>query len=44
MKMIEVYQCELDKTIPLKYIGKVLYIGETKIKLCESILDNIDNL
>lgn len=28
-KMIEVYQCELDKTIPLKYIGKVIYIGET---------------
>lgn len=29
MKTVDVYQCELDKTIPLKYIGRVLYTGET---------------
>lgn len=29
MKTIMVYQCELGKKIPLKYIGKVKYIGET---------------
>lgn len=29
MKYIDVFQCELNKTIPLEYIGKVKYIGET---------------
>lgn len=29
MRTIEVYQCELNKTIPLEYIGRVKYIGET---------------
>lgn len=29
MNTIEVYQSELNKKIPLEYIGKVKYIGET---------------
>ena len=29
MKTIDVYQCELDKTIPLEYVGRVKYIGES---------------
>lgn len=29
MKMINVYQSELNKAIPLEYIGKVKYIGES---------------
>lgn len=29
MKTIEVYQCVLDKTIPLEYVGRVKYIGKT---------------
>lgn len=29
MKTINVYQCVLDKEIPLEYIGKVKYIGES---------------
>lgn len=29
MKTIDVYQCELDKAIPLEYIGKVEYVGES---------------
>ncbi|MDD7305337.1 MAG: hypothetical protein PUG67_01970 [Peptoniphilaceae bacterium] len=29
MKTINVFQCELKKSIPLEYIGKVKYIGET---------------
>ena len=29
MKTINVYQCELDKTIPLEYVGLVKYIGES---------------
>lgn len=29
MKKILVYQCEIDKKIPMEYIGKVKYIGET---------------
>lgn len=29
MKTIDVYQCELDKTIPLEYIGLVKYEGES---------------
>ena len=29
MKTITVYQCELDKTIPLEYVGRVKYIGES---------------
>ena len=28
-KMVDVYQCELGKTIPLEYIGTVKYIGPT---------------
>lgn len=28
MKTINVYQCELDKEIPLEYIGRVKYIGD----------------
>lgn len=27
MQTVEVYQCELDKAIPLEYIGKVKYSG-----------------
>lgn len=27
MKTINVFQCELNKEIPLEYIGKVIYIG-----------------
>lgn len=27
--MVDVYQCELGKTIPLEYIGTVKYIGPT---------------
>lgn len=26
MKTIDVFQCELNKSIPLEYIGKVIYI------------------
>lgn len=29
MKKIDVYQCELDRTIPLEYVGRVKYTGET---------------
>ena len=29
MKTIDVFQCELNKTIPLEYIGSVKYIGES---------------
>lgn len=29
MKTIDVYQCELDKTIPLEYVGRVKYQGES---------------
>lgn len=29
MKKIEVFQCELNKKIPLEYIGKVEYIGKS---------------
>ncbi len=29
MKKINVYQCELDKKIPLEYIGQVIYKGES---------------
>ena len=29
MKTINVFQCELNKTIPLEYIGSVRYIGES---------------
>lgn len=29
MKTIDVYQCELDKTIPPEYVGRVKYIGES---------------
>lgn len=29
MTTIDVYQCELDKTIPLEYIGRVQYLGES---------------
>ncbi len=28
-KMVDVYQCELGRTIPLEYIGTVKYIGPT---------------
>lgn len=27
MRMIPVYQCELDRSIPLEYIGTVKYVG-----------------
>ncbi|MFM9413716.1 hypothetical protein ACKQTC_04975 [Peptococcus simiae] len=29
MKTIDVYQCELGKTIPLEYVGRVRYFGES---------------
>lgn len=29
MKTVDIYQCELGKKIPLEYIGKVLYKGES---------------
>ena len=29
MKTIDVYQCELDKGIPLEHVGKVKYIGDS---------------
>ena len=29
MKKVDVYQCELNKTIPLEYVGRVKYTGET---------------
>ncbi len=29
MKTVYVYQCELDKKIPLEYIGQVIYVGES---------------
>ena len=29
MSTIDVYQSEFNNTIPLEYIGKVKYIGET---------------
>lgn len=29
MKTIDVFQCELGKSIPLEYIGRVKYIGES---------------
>ena len=29
MKRIEVYQCELDKTISLEHVGRVKYTGVT---------------
>lgn len=29
MKTINVYQCVLDKKIPLEYVGKVKYVGES---------------
>lgn len=29
MKTINVYQCVLDKEIPLEYVGKVKYVGES---------------
>lgn len=29
MKTIDVFQCELNKTIPLEYVGKVKYVGES---------------
>lgn len=29
MKYVDVFQCELNKTIPLEYVGKVKYIGES---------------
>ena len=29
MKTINVYQCVLDKKIPLEYVGKVKYAGES---------------
>lgn len=29
MKTVKVYQCELDESIPLEYIGEVIYSGET---------------
>lgn len=29
MKTVDVFQCELGEKIPLEYIGKVKYIGES---------------
>ncbi|MFR2763270.1 MAG: hypothetical protein ACLTFU_15125 [Enterococcus avium] len=29
MKTINVYQCVLDRSIPLEYVGQVKYVGET---------------
>lgn len=29
MKIVDVFQCELGKTIQLEYIGKVKYIGKS---------------
>lgn len=29
MKTVDVFQCELNKKIPLEYIGKVIYKGES---------------
>lgn len=29
MKTINVYQCELDREIPLEYVGRVRYVGES---------------
>ncbi len=29
MKYLDVFQCQINKTIPLEYVGKVKYIGET---------------
>lgn len=29
MKTIDVYQCELDKAIPLEHVGRVRYRGES---------------
>ncbi len=29
MKTINVYQCVLDRSIPLEYVGQVKYFGET---------------
>lgn len=29
MKTINVFQCELNKAIPLEYIGSVKYVGES---------------
>lgn len=29
MATIDVYQCELDKKIPLEHIGKLKYVGES---------------
>lgn len=29
MKTINVYQCELDREIPLEYVGQVKYSGES---------------
>lgn len=29
MEAINVYQCVLDKEIPLEYVGKVKYVGES---------------
>ncbi|MFB0918864.1 MAG: hypothetical protein QMB63_07350 [Clostridiaceae bacterium] len=29
MRMIEVFQCELNRTIPLEYLGKVKYVGKS---------------
>lgn len=29
MKTVDVFQCELNKKIPLEYIGEAIYIGES---------------
>ncbi len=29
MKTVDVFQCELNKKIPLEYVGEVIYIGES---------------
>ncbi len=29
MRTVEVFQCELNRTIPLEYIGTSIYIGES---------------
>ena len=29
MKTVDVFQCELNRKIPLEYVGEVIYIGES---------------